>query len=315
MEVLSRTVSRDSPILKGWDVDRSASIYWLMTNIMEGCCSTGTVSVKGSCRSPWAPDVHLTPPSNMQVVPLRGRAFFWCRPGLDSSASNVTYNVTWIHRHHIRQILMDRTFTPHRVDRIIYEDGRPTAEAESHQNQTDIYTFISQTAKDFIFIIDQITEASVGQVKCLARPSTNTGAPHNPAATYSEEYFLYVKLTPEKMFPRPLNNIAARRGQDLAVFSCDVYFRVELDDPCVRWSQRFRWTHQGRYIVVPKGDPNQRLTLKPYNFGSLQMLPGNTSELVIRGVEKDQQGKVTCEVRWGPEPQDWFIQEAYLSVY
>lgn len=92
----------------------------------------------------------------MQTVPRGGEAFFWCRPG--SVASNVTYNVTWVHRHHVINWA--------RVDRIVYEDGRPIIEPDA--NGTDHYHFISRGDKDFLFIIDDVTEASVGQVKCFA---------------------------------------------------------------------------------------------------------------------------------------------------
>lgn len=85
----------------------------------------------------------------MRVVPLQGQAFFWCRP--EPSAINATYNVTWIYGHDV----VDWS----RMDRIVYDDGRPTS--EPNPKQRDGYHFMSQDGKEFLFIINNVTKAAV----------------------------------------------------------------------------------------------------------------------------------------------------------
>lgn len=233
------------------------------------------------------------------MVPLGGQALFSCKP--DSRESNVTYTVTWIHRH----LVVNWS----RVDRIVYENGRPIIEPDPTQ-EADKYNFISQEGKGFIFRIDNVTEASVGQVRCFIKPVASQST---SAATFYKDYFLYVELGREKMFPRPMDSVTVVRGE-IALFKCHVYFRVEFENPCSRKSLRFRWCHQGKYVNVPKGDSKEVAADKPTNIWNPYLLPRNSSFLVVRKAREDQEGTVRCEVRWGPRPERWFRQEAYLTV-
>lgn len=215
---------------------------------------------------------------------MHGQAIFWCKPSQPSTTD--TYNITWIHR-----------------NRTIYANGIAVQKYDATKG--DQYVFMSDDGKSFGLGIDRVTAASGGFVQCYLESRQTPTKTENPPRT-----FLYVELKATDMFPQQMQRETTRVGVD-AVFDCQVYFSLAKDDPCGD-SVRFRWLHQGRYAYAPPNDPNKPRPSAMYDL--YEDDDRNISRLSINEVQREDEGVVKCEVRWGPMPHQWVSQEARFTV-
>lgn len=233
------------------------------------------------CISPWSEyGLHEDSSFEKVIAVSSGHASFLCKPPQEG-----TYNVTWTHAERIRA---------------------NTGELLPDQRPPDRYVNISNGERYFVLVIDPVQRSSEGEVKCVAT---------SHAHTYTHLFYLYVRT--EAQFTFPMENETASLGTRRG-FVCLVYFDTVSQDKC-GFTQRFRWSHKGVIVSLPDflfGSKYnaQKYWVKSGRAAYLNRPAEYYSSFGFVSVQKGDEGPVKCEVRYGPEDNDWAAQEAYLTV-
>lgn len=168
------------------------------------------------------------------------------------------------------------------------------------------YVTFSDGGNYFVLMTERAQRSSEVYVKCKA-----TGRD----VTFTQLFHLYVQT--DEQFPYPMDNVTAPRGTT-AFFQCPVYFDVINQDKCGR-SRRIRWNHKGSYAAAPidwggRGFDSGKYWVSEDRSAYKNIGVSSGSILRIFDVQKDDEGPVICQVRWGPGHYDFAEEEAYLTV-